>query len=690
MQHSLATQNSGSATQREYRIIHPNGEIRWIFAQVKIIRDDKGQPDRILGFAADITARKQAELNLRNSEELLRQILENSDDLFFLKSLETGELLYVNSAYETIWGRSTEEVYANPSDWLTHIHPEDRDRVMAGSQEEVEGNQFFQGEYRIILPDGSIRWIADKCFPIYNAEGQLYRFAGVNRDITAYKQVERSLQASEARFRSIIEQAGVGIVLADARTGQFLKVNQRFCDLLGYTEAELLARNWQSITHPDDLDIFWIDKKLNFTSQNDVSVTHEKRYLDKAGNIRWANLTISSLVTEDRELEYHIGIVQDIGDRKVIELERQQLQERLQFVLSSTPAVLFTCKADGDYGATYISENVRQVLGYEAQQFTGVSDFWASHIHPDDRPRIFAGVSQLFERGSHTHEYRFLHQDGTYHWIRNGLNLVQDEQGNPIEIIGYLIDINELKQAELALQASEANLSNILNSVNAAITSYRVAQDSSWHCNYVSSGCEQVFGYTSEEFLSNIQIWRSCVFPADLPLLMLPEQVNRAMTCTTEYRFEHKQHGLRWLSNHFSSHFNESTQEWLITIVDIDISDRKATELELETQRLFLRQVLDSIPNPVVVRDENGRFLTVNRVAAALYGVSPETMIGQREIDFRDYPGLPEWFTEILERNRRVMQTRRTEVVEDEWLPDREGNGRWLQTLVQRPINYAT
>lgn len=148
----------------------------------------------------------------------------------------------------------------------------------------------------------------------------------------------------------------------------------------------------------------------------------------------------------------------EIAERKRAQEELSQLQARLAYLLSSSPAVIYTAQPAGDYAATFISKNVIEQLGYVAQEFLIDPKFWPSHIHPEDAPRVFAELPQLFERDHHIHEYRFLHKDGSYRWMRDELKLVRDAGGTPQEIIGLWIDITDRKQLEEELATSKERL----------------------------------------------------------------------------------------------------------------------------------------------------------------------------------------------------------------------------------------
>lgn len=162
-----------------------------------------------------------------------------------------------------------------------------------------------------------------------------------------------------------------------------------------------------------------------------------------------AELEIAKRALQLQEINH--SLESEIKKRTLIEKQLQITQERLQFLLASSPSVIYTSKPSGDYGTTFISPTVRAILGYEAWQFVENSEFWAQHIHPEDTVRVFAELSHLFETGTHIHEYRFLHKDGRYRWVRDELKLVRDQENKPLEIIGCWLDITERKQFEQQL-----------------------------------------------------------------------------------------------------------------------------------------------------------------------------------------------------------------------------------------------
>jgi len=130
----------------------------------------------------------------------------------------------------------------------------------------------------------------------------------------------------------------------------------------------------------------------------------------------------------------------------------------LKHLITSSPAIIYLRKPHGDCRMTFISRNTQKWLGYMAWEFLDDPEFWAQHIHPEDRLRVFNNLKSLFKKGHHLHEYRFLHKDGSYRWMRDEMSLVYDEERNPVEIVGYWADVTEYKLIEEALRESKREL----------------------------------------------------------------------------------------------------------------------------------------------------------------------------------------------------------------------------------------
>jgi PAS domain S-box-containing protein len=153
-----------------------------------------------------------------------------------------------------------------------------------------------------------------------------------------------------------------------------------------------------------------------------------------------------------------VGSWTDVTERKEAEAARRAARERLNVLLGVAPVVIYSFEVGGAYAPTFVSPNIERLLGYKPEEYLEGADFWREHVHPDDLPRVEGQQSEVFEKGVNLVEYRFQDKHGTYRWLIDEQQLVRDETGRPVEVVGSLSNIDQRKAAERALQASQAEL----------------------------------------------------------------------------------------------------------------------------------------------------------------------------------------------------------------------------------------
>lgn len=214
-----------SMTEFEYTLAS-DGKTRTFEARVLPLEGGE-----LLAVLRNVTNRRRTENALRESEERFRELAGNVRDVFWMRSLDLSKVLYVSPAYEEIWARSRESLYEDARSYLAGVHPEDRARAneTLAAQARCEP---FEHEYRVLRPDGTVRWVHDRGFPVRNDAGRVYRFAGIARDITDRKAAEQQHRRVADRYKALFERNLAGVFRATLDTASF-ECNDAFKAMMG-------------------------------------------------------------------------------------------------------------------------------------------------------------------------------------------------------------------------------------------------------------------------------------------------------------------------------------------------------------------------------------------------------------------------------------------------------------------------
>ena len=308
-----------------YRYHHPHKGLRWIEGWASPV----GQPDGSIdwhGFVMDVTDRKQAEEAARAGMDRYRSLFDN-----MLSACVHGRVIFeegvasdwvylaVNPAYAQLTGLH-DVVGKRGSEVLSGIH----DRLpellrhharLTGTDEPARFEAYFAA---------IDRWLSIGVYRPVESE-----FVAVLDDVTERRKAEHALRESEARFRALFEEAGVGVAQIDARDGRFVLINDKYCEIVGRTREEMLAGDWPSITHPDDLAAD-LERVAGLVAGAGTSYSREKRYLRKDGAIVWVALTVSRMWSDGDVPRFHVAVVEDITSRKRAEAALLEAQAELR------------------------------------------------------------------------------------------------------------------------------------------------------------------------------------------------------------------------------------------------------------------------------------------------------------------------------------------------------------------------
>src|SRR5438874_1873969 len=299
----------------EHRIRHKDGSVRWIWARGHGVFAPDGSLRFIEGLNLDMTRQKQAEEALRESEQRWRSLTEALPQLVW-SATPDGTCDYFSAQWTEHTGIAEADLLG--WQWLETLHPDDREPTRHFWLESVAGHHAYDIEYRVRRRDGEYRWFKTRGVPIRDTGGNIVKWFGTCTDITELRQ-------SEGRFRGIFENAAVGIAQTHP-SGRFLRVNEKFCSIVGYAREELVQKSFQDITHPDDVAM-GVSALAALLRDQSPSMEHEKRYIRKDGSPVRGELFISLQRDAAGEPAYNIAVIQDISERKRLDAELRQAKE---------------------------------------------------------------------------------------------------------------------------------------------------------------------------------------------------------------------------------------------------------------------------------------------------------------------------------------------------------------------------
>ncbi|MDP2898845.1 MAG: PAS domain S-box protein, partial [bacterium] len=531
------------------------------------------------------------------------------------------------------------------------VHPDDRERVEESVRK--RRRQHHEDVYRVVRPDGTVRTVRDRVFPIRDEHGRVYRLAGIVEDITEQRGAEERLHL----LLSAIEQSTEGIAVLDL-DGNLVFVNNAFAGMHGYSPKELVGRH-RSIFHaPEQMAACEAAARK---VREGAGFTGEVWRLRRDGTVFLGFMQSSLIRIEDGKPIAVVATLRDITHAKRAEEEFRAAKESLDELVSRSPAIIYRSKTSGRFGALFISENVSSVLGYDPEEFTGQPDFWADHVHPEDRARVLRELQHVFEAGYHVHEYRFRHKGGRYRWLHDELRLIRDAAGNPMHIIGYCLDITDRKEADEALRASEEKYRTL---VDQSIEGIVIAQGLPPRLVFANQGLGRMTGYSVEELtsLSREEI-EGLVHPEDREMFFgrfAKRLAGETVPAHYEVRVVRKDGASRWVE--LSSTRIEYRGQPAVQAMFIDITNRKQAEDALRKSEEQYRSTIDGLDDIIHVVDSNLRMILANAAAERwAKRVCPGRDPVGRTL-FEVFPFLPE---NVRQEYERVFEEGRTLITEE-------------------------
>jgi len=587
----------------EYRLKKADGSYVTVEDEGFYLKDEKGNVCKALGVIKDIEEKKLAQKKLAESEERFRVAAEQTGQIVFEHD-HINDILSWAGAITEITGYSREEFQKfDGKTWAEHIHPEDRERVLAELKKSREKDSHFRVEYRFRRKDGSYFHVEDSGIYLRNEEGQIRKAVGVIKDISPIKLAAEKLQESEERFRIAAEKTGQ-LVYDFNIDLDHVKWAGAIEDISGYTHEEihkLTSRKlWKKHIHPEDYEkaVTHFGNAL----KNGRSFCQEYRFKQNSGNYIYVEDCGTYLRDKEGRVYRMIGVIKDITERKRGTEKLRKSEERFRIVAEQTGQLVYDYDIFEDkigwVGA------IKELTDYEEEDFKKLVSLRGLKglIHPDDRKRAVDSYKKCLETGErYCEEYRLKKKDGSCIYVENRGIFLKDENGHIYRMLGTNKDITQLKHSLEKIRESEEKYRSFMRNFKG------IAFQGDMHFSpvFMHGALEEITGYTEEELLSGAIPWPRLTVPEDRHLIYEDAAKLRTIPNTLierEYRIRHKNGKLRWICELIQNISDSSGKPRFVQGSIYDITERKEAEETLaRTEEIRKKEIHHRIKNNLQV-----------------------------------------------------------------------------------------
>lgn len=448
---------SGSNYESEHRMKWNGGGWRWTYVRAAPLRNRDRAVRKWVGVNFDIHTRKMAQEALRESERLMRLAQDAAHAGSWEWSLDDNRTVWSKNLW-ALYGLDIGACEATLENWANSVHEDDRDRVVAAVLAAARAGEEFEVEWRVNLPDGRApRWLLSRGRPRLEPNDGPARYYGVVLDVSARKNVEEALRASERRYRILYESMRDPFVRV-AIDGRILEFNELYREMLSYSDEELRALTYQDLTPQKwhAIEEAVVREQILPRGYSDV---YEKEYRRKDGTVFPVELRTVLARDENGAPDAMWGIVRDISDRKGSEEVLREREARLRIALDAAKFGSFAYYPQS--GKIVWDAQMKRIWGLEPDQDILYEEAFG-RIHPADRAR----VRQAFEAclnpeggGDYQAEFRVVLPDGSVTWHGvSGRAYFEEGAGGartPVRLTGVEADITDRKKAEEALRDTD-------------------------------------------------------------------------------------------------------------------------------------------------------------------------------------------------------------------------------------------
>lgn len=429
--------------EMEYRIVCRDEAVKWILDRGKAFRNAAGEVVRMAGSEVDITARKEMEAALRESEGLFRDVFEQQTAIQLMIDPATGQILRANPAAVHFYGWPKEQLEGMQIEAINTLPATQLKRALAKARSGAAG--YFEFCHR--RADGTIRDVAVHSSPITTARGVILH--SINHDITDRKQAEEQLRLSETKLRQALDAARAGTWEWDVTTGENVWSEElfRLYDL-DPEHDQASYENWRRSILPRDRDT--VERCVQQAAHTGSDIRIAWRVNTANGGLRWLMSRGQPQLNEQGQAVRYLGTVIDITELKQTEQEMLRIKNLMDE--GQKIAHLGTFEYIAATGATVWSDEEYSIYGLDpASPSPAYADLLAKNIHPDDADQLDRVFTAALQNGSvYEDEHRIVRPDGVVRWVSDCAHPYFDEDGNIVRYVGTTLDITEHRQAQQA------------------------------------------------------------------------------------------------------------------------------------------------------------------------------------------------------------------------------------------------
>lgn len=466
----------------------------------------------------------------------------------------------------------TEEIFPDSAaGHRAQIHPEDRDRVMEILRNQMDTGEVFDVEYRARAADGAYRWIHSHGLIERDAENRPERLVGSIVDITARREAEERLRASERRYRALFETSPHPMWVYDVETLAFLTVNKAAVTHYGYSREEFLTMTIHDLCPSKEEALGDWGSRVGKRDAETAVWRHRCR----DGRLIDVEVTSRSFTFEGRPAR--LVLVHDITARLAAEASLRLSEERFGLVARATQDVLWDWNIET--GEIWWNENVSEVFGYRPQELVASKEDWLERIHPDDRAAIEASLTALFASPDihWTGQYRFRRSDGSYAFVLDRGFAIRNPDGVLLRLIGSITDLTERLETETRLRKQAALLDRTQDAI--------LVCDLDLLVTYWNRSAERLYGRTKEEALG-----RPLADVCGLDLRRHGEAYERVLAAGEWFGDLHQNHrekGEFLVESRWTLMLDSKDQPEAILMVNTDVTEKRKIEAQyLRSQRV--------------------------------------------------------------------------------------------------------